>query len=162
MQQNIIWTNFLKRMNKVKLFILVTVIGGLLTSCCLCEDCCNGLREYETSATIYLVNETSGVVKSSRTFDYEIQPGQTVVHKEAYTGEHTEKPTTENYRPFYSTRYLFFYDESKCETGLRDIENYENRKEVSPLVFEFTFRFTEEKKAKAKTYKNHPQNPFNQ
>ena len=84
MIQNTIWTNSLKRMNKVKLFMLVTVIAGLLTGCCG-EDCDSKL--YKTSATIYLVNETSGVVKSySSTFDYEIQPGQTVIHKENCPG----------------------------------------------------------------------------
>ena len=160
MLRNTIWINFLKRMNKVKLFMLVTVIIGLLTGCCARSGGCDSL--YKTSATIYLVNETSGVVKSySSTFDYEIQPGQTVVRKEEYTHEYREKPTAETYSPF-GTDYLFLYSRSKCETGLRDIENYENRKEVSPLVFEFTFRFTEERKAKAETCKNHSQNPFNQ
>ena len=160
MLRNTIWINFLKRMNKVKLFMMVIIIAGLLTGCCGTGGCDTS---YKTSATIYLVNETSGVVKSSRTFDYEIQPGQTVLHKEEYkNGEFAEKPTTETYSPFYSTRYLFFYDESKCETKLRHIKNYENRKEVSPLVFEFTFRFTEERKATAETCKNHSQNPFNQ
>ena len=162
MPRNTIWTNFLKRMNKVKLFILVTAIAGLLTSCCGTGGCDT---LYKTSATIYLVNETSGIVKSSRTFRYEIQPGQTLVHKESYTVESTKKPTAETYIPFAATTSfdaLFFYDKSKCEKGLRDRENYENRKEVSPLVFELTFRFTEEKKAKAETCKNHSQNPFNQ
>lgn len=161
MLRNTTWTNFLKPMNKVKLFMLFAVIACLLTGCCSGQDC--NLKLCKISGTIYLVNETSGVVKSSRTFDYEIQPGQTVLHKEEYkNGEFAEKPTTETYSPFYSTRYLFFYDESKCETKLRDIKNYENRKEVSPLVFEFTFRFTEERKATAETCKNHSQNPFNQ
>ena len=149
MLRNTIWINFLKLMNKVKLFMPVTVIAGLFTGCCWGQGC--DIRIYDTSATIYLINETSGVVKSSRTFGYEIQPGQTVVHKEEYkNGEFTEKPTTENYSPFYSTRYLFFYDESKCETGLLNTKNYEKRKEISSLVFECTFRFTEERKGKAR------------
>ena len=70
-------------MNKVKLFMLLTVIAGLLTGCCG-QHCDSKLCKI--SATIYLVNETSGVVKSFRTFDYEIQPGQTVVHKENCPG----------------------------------------------------------------------------
>ena len=61
--------------------MLVIAIAGLLTSCCGTGGCDTS---YEISATIYLVNETSGVVKSSRTFRYEIQPGQTVVHKELF------------------------------------------------------------------------------
>ena len=41
----------------------------------------------------------------------------------------------------------FFYSKThNCEKGIRDIKKYENRKEVNPLVFEFTFRFTEEKR----------------
>ena len=151
-------------MNKIKLFTLITVITGLLTGCCSGQDC--NLKLCKISATIYLVNETSGVVKSyARTFNYEIQPGQTVVHKEEYTGDCSEKPTAETYSPF-GTDYLFLYSKSKCEIGLRDIENYENRKEVSPLVFELTFRITEERKAKAETCHNviinDPNNPFNQ
>ena len=143
--------------------MLFAVIAVLQMNCCG-EDC--DLRIYDTSATIYLVNETSGVVKSySSTFDYEIQPGQTVVHKELFTDEYSEKPTAENYSPF-RTDYLFLYSRSKCEIGLRDREKYEKRKEVSPLVFELTFRFTEERKAKAETCYdviiNDPKNPFNQ
>ena len=159
-----IWINFLKRMNKVKLFMLVTVIGGLLTGCCSGQDC--NLKLCKIFVTVYLVNETSGVVKSyARTFNYEIQPGQTVIHKESRIVESKKKPTAETYYPF-ATDYLFLYSRSKCEIGLRDIENYENRKEVSPLVFELTFRFTEERKAKAETCHNviinDPKNPFNQ
>ena len=150
-------------MNKVKLFMLVTAIAGLLTGCCG-EDC--DLKPCQIFVTVYLVNETSGVVKSyARTFNYEIQPSQTVVHKEEYTGDCSEKPTAETFPPF-STDYLFLYSRSKCESGLLNIENYENRKEVSPLVFEYTFRFTEERKAKAETCHNviinDPKNPFNQ
>ena len=163
-QQNTIWINFLKRMNKVKLFMPVTMIAGLLTGCCWGQGCDSKL--YKISATVYLVNETSGVVKSyARTFDYEIQPGQTVVHKEEHTSEYSEKPTAETFTPF-GTDYLFLYSRSKCESGLFDIENYETCKEVSPLVFEYTFRFTEERKAKAETCHNviinDPKNPFNQ
>ena len=36
-----------------------------------------------------------------------------------------------------------------CERGIEDISNYDNRKEIDASVFEFTFRFTEEKKAMA-------------
>ena len=55
MQQNTIRINSLKRMNKVKLFMLVTVIAGLHTNCCE-EDCdlrseMITLRETEAFAT---------------------------------------------------------------------------------------------------------------
>ena len=106
-------------------------------------------RRYTTKATIFLVNETSEIVKSDSRFNYLIQPGETLVHSETYSNEYSIKPTKDSYQPFPHS-YLFFYgDGTKCEIGLRDIENYENRKEVEPLVFELTFRFTEERKANA-------------
>ena len=45
---------------------------------------------------------------------------------------------------------VFKYDDDTCEEKIRGLEFYENPKEIAPLVFEFTFRFTEEKKAEAK------------
>ena len=41
----------------------------------------------------------------------------------------------------------------KCEQKIYDIKNYENKRQLEPikdtLVFEFTFKFTEEKKMEA-------------
>jgi hypothetical protein len=133
-------------MNKVTLYFACFTVA-LFSLSCDCNDCDS--RLYTTSATIYLINETSEVVKSGSAFNYVIQPGDTLVHKESFRTEHSSKPTTQTYQPF-PTSYLFFYgDGTKCEFGLRDIENYEKIKEVVPLVFELTFRFTEERKAKA-------------
>ena len=127
-------------------------IFKLIIAIALCVfGCGNGTDHqlYTTSAKIFLVNETSVVVKSYTPFDYVIQPGETRIHNESYTSEYSERPTVDNYDPF-PTSYLFFYgDGTKCEIGLTDIENYEDRKETSPLVFELTFRFTQERLANA-------------
>lgn len=129
-------------MNKKLIFAFCTAMlrfGCSKTGCCL----------YKTSATIYLINETSSVIRSESGLGYEIQSGETIIHEESEEGEYSKRPTVDTYQPF-SGEYVFYYiDESKCEVGLTDIENFENRKEVSPLHFELTFRFTEEKKANA-------------
>lgn len=127
------------------IFKLIIVISLCISGCGKSTD----HRLYTTKATIFLVNETNVVVKSDSPFDYVIQPGETLVHSETYSNEYSNKPTEDSYQPFPHS-YLFFYgDGTNCEIGLTDIENYENRKEVEPLVFELTFRFTEERKANA-------------
>ena len=132
-------------MNNLKFLILI-----LLTLCFGCSsECCL----YKPSAKIYLINESSSVVKTvdNSCFEYEIQPGETLIHEESFESEWSKKPTAKTYQPF-STCYLFYYvDNSKCEVGLRDIENYEDIKEVSDLNFELTFRFTDERKENAET-----------
>ena len=129
-------------MNKKLIFAFCT---AMLCFGCEIQD---GKKMFSASATIYLKNETSSVIRSESGLGYEIQSGEIVVHKESETMS-LKRPTVDTYQPF-SGEYVFYYiDESKCEVGLTDIENYENRKEVSPLHFELTFRFTEEKKANA-------------
>ncbi|MCF6297530.1 MAG: hypothetical protein L3J08_06050 [Flavobacteriaceae bacterium] len=139
-------------MNNKLIFAICTLI--------MCFGCFQDKGNlYKTSATIYLVNETSVVVKSDDRLGHIIQPGETVIHKESYENEYGERPTINTYQPFPSA-YLFFYinvDESRCEAALRDIENYENIKEVSPLNFELTFRFTEERRAEEKDCNFSPQ-----
>lgn len=119
---------------------------GVLIICFGCDIQDRG-NLYKTSATIYLVNETSSVIKSvDSLLGYEIQPGETVIHNESAEVEESERPTINSYQPFSTGPYLFFYvDNSKCETGLLRIENYESRKEISDLTFELTFRFTDVK-----------------
>ncbi len=126
--------------NKIKIIILILLsitYSGCSTDCCI----------YKTTAKIYLINESSSVVKSSdsRCFDYEIQPGETIIHEESFENEYSSKPSIENYQPF-PTCYLFYYlANSKCETTLTDLNSYEDVKEISDLNFELTFRFTDEK-----------------
>lgn len=118
----------------------------------LCVNCVtvDGGTLFTTSATILLVNETDVVVKSDDLLGYVIQPGDTLVHKESHTNEYSKRPSINNYDPFAvvdGSNVFIYGDNLSCEIGLTDINNYENRKEVKPLEFEFTFRFTEEKKA---------------
>ena len=127
---------------KNRLFFAICILA-------ICFSCNKGEEEvrYTTTATILLINETSEVVKSHNSLGYVIQPGETLIHKETYTNEYGAKPTVDTYQPFPEYVYPFIYENnSKCEKGLRDIKNYENRKEISHLKFEFTFHFTEEKK----------------
>ena len=131
-------------MNNIKILI-ISISMVLLNACTLY------ITEplYTTSATIYLINETDVIVRSSESFGYEIQPGDTLIHTESYTSIYKNRPSIDNYNPFPPASILFIYgnNNSQCEYGLRRIENYENRSEISPLEFEFTFRFTEEKRA---------------
>ena len=108
-------------------------------------------RLYKTQATIYLINNTPKIILSEEDCNSDIYPGDTLVFQQSNHLEYSEKPSNNNYSPFPWGVCLFFYDKEKriCESGLRNIENYDNRKEISPLVFEFTFRFTEERKANA-------------
>lgn len=132
--------NNLKKLGII-LLTLLTLCFGCSTECCL----------YKTSAKIYLINQSSSVVKSvyDRCFEYEIQPGDTLIHNESFEGEYSKRPTAKTYQPF-QTCYLFKYlSNSKCEVGLRDIENFDNVKELSDLNFELTYRFTDEKKENA-------------
>ena len=131
-------------MNNIKIVVLSVILLTCLNACTITEP------QYTTSATIYLINETNVVVKSDTSLDYVIQPGDTLIHTESYTSVYKNKPSINNYDPFATNNSLFIYDNnSECELGLSNIENYENRKEVAPLEFEFTFRFTEEKRQNA-------------
>lgn len=117
----------------------------------------DGGTHYVTSAKIYLVNETPEIVTNSV---YKILPNETIVHISTYSNDYFEKPTAETYQPSFSTAggYKFYYgevgDAIKCEYGLTDVENYENRialpERNDTLFFEMTFRFTEERKIEAK------------
>jgi hypothetical protein len=127
-------------MNKMKFLILGIICTSLI--CCTQTE-----TQYTTSAKIYLINETSVVVKSDNILGYIIQPGETLIHTESHTNEYRERPSIDNYDPFATNNSLFIYaNNSQCEYGLNRIENYENRIEISEFEFEFTFRFTEEKR----------------
>lgn len=107
---------------------------------------------YKTQATIFLINNTSDTIFSEDHCNRDIAPKDTLVIVEKYNTEHSERPSINNYIPFSGDLcYLFYYDieKQKCQHGFRNIENYENKKEISPLVFELTFRFTEAKKKEA-------------
>lgn len=129
-------------MNK---FILTAIFIILLSNGCTQSE-----REtlYNTKATIYLINETSDTVFSEDGCHRNILMKDTLIIKEDLISVYSEKPSINNYYPFSKGFCHFFYDKEKiiCQEGLRNVENYVNRNEIAPLEFEFTFKFTEEKK----------------
>ena len=53
---------------------------------------------YKTSAKIYLINESSSVVKSiDSSLGYEIQPGKTLIHTEKSEIEESKRPKRYNF-----------------------------------------------------------------
>ncbi len=122
----------------------------LLTLCLSCNN-----REetiYNTNATIYLINESSVIVKSDNELNYTLHPGERIIHKESNSLDGGRPDINEYFLSFLQKKNTFIYndDNSKCEEGIYNIINYEDRKEISDLNFEFTFRFTDEKMANAK------------
>jgi len=122
----------------------------------MCFSCNKEVEtKYTTVATIYLINETSVVVKADDVLGYIIQPGETVIHLESNTLDGDRPSVDEYFLSFLYNKNEFKYEDNelKCESKIFSIEYYENKKELEKkgdtLVFEFTFRFTEEKKAEA-------------
>ena len=126
---------------------LITLCVFILFYGCDCHDC--DMKLYPVKATFYYINNTSSVITNDFIENVDdINVGDTLVIFEDKILEQTLLPNIDTYSPSINTR-TFFYKEGedlKCEFGARDILNYEVRKEVSPQVFEFTFRFTEEKR----------------
>ena len=121
-----------------------------LTSCNSCQGC--DLRRYPIKATFYYVNQTSESIWSEEGCGFYINPADTLIYVEDEIFELQLRPSVDIYPLRFSTNNcIMTYDEEGklCEYGIKDILNYENRKEVEDLIFEFTFRFTEEKKAVA-------------
>ena len=58
------------------------------------------------------------------------------------------QPKVENFELFIGDCFAIYGDSIKCEfgafTGIRNVENYEKKEEVSENNFEFTYRFTEQ------------------
>jgi len=112
---------------------------------------CTTERIYDSTATIYLINDSSVVVKSDDVLNYVIQPGETIIHKEANSLDGGRPTVKDYYLSFNKNNNVFIYDDDnlKCEREIYIVTNYENRLEISDLNFEFTFRFTDEKMANA-------------
>lgn len=134
-------------MNKI-----ISLIGCLLTSILLlsCSDC-SGDGNYRTKATIYFVNKTSDNIASPIVgCERNINPGDTL--KLDINETLGSRANIDNFPVTIFSNCTMAYKDGnnlKCENGINDIKNYEDRKEVTPSEFEFTFRFTEEKKAVA-------------
>ncbi len=135
-------------MNDFLRILSVLTIFVFLVSC-ECEDCKeNG--NYKVKVTINYINETAGNVLSFEGCNKDISSGNTLT----FLVEETvgSKPNINNFPVSIFTNCNMMYEDGsglKCEDGINSIQNYEDRKEVEPLVFEFTFRFTEERKNKA-------------
>lgn len=132
-------------MNKIKSILGLTIVLYLFGSCGECADC-EGNGNYKIKATINYVNETSSNIKAIEC-DRVIAPGATFkLEIEDVLGV---KPNIDNFPVSIFPDCRMVYTDTnnlKCEDGIGNIANYIDRKEISPLVFEFTFKFTEEKK----------------
>lgn len=136
-------------MNKNIIFYFLSLL--LFSSCDeMCQDCV-GDGNYPTKATVFYINETSDLVVSY-SGETRISPGDTLVSDfDSSLGGAVNKNSFPVSVLEISTTSMYYQEGTslKCENGIYDIQNYEDRKELEPFVFEFTFRFTEEKKAKA-------------
>lgn len=69
----------------------------------------------------------------------------------------SDKPSVNNLDLFTTECWTIYGDSLKCDvngfSGIRGLENYEKREEVSKNSFEFTYRFTEETMAAAQECK---------
>lgn len=136
-------------MNKIVSILGLTIVFYLFGACGECEDC-TGNGNYKIKATIIYVNETSSNIKAIEC-DRVIAPGATFkLEIEDVLGV---KPNVDNFPVSIFPDCRMAYTDGtnlKCEDGIRNIENYIDRKEISPLVFEFTFKFTEQRKSLAR------------
>lgn len=152
-QQNLNWINSLSLMNKV------IIIALLLLSC---ES---QIERFETiDITFYYINDTIDTVSISGTCGFDefksrqnqsidLLPGDTLsLHQKERKYTIPPNPSIDNITLYTGGDCRVVYNNKYCSGILDDfgnISHYESRKEVSPLVFEFTFRFTEERKANA-------------
>ncbi len=136
-------------MNRATTVVGFIVLVCLFFNCAECDDC-TGDGNYKIKATIKFINETSSNIISIGC-DREIVPGTTFELEIAETLG--TKPNINNFPvSIFSNCSMAYTDGTnlKCEDGIRIIENYIDRKEISPLVFEFTFKFTEQRKSLAR------------
>jgi len=140
-------------MNKIRTFITLVIIVSLIISC-NCEDCGGEDGNYPIKATISFINETSDIVKSSGC-KKDLEPNE--MHKLVIREVLGTKINNINEFPVsIFTNCTMKYQNGnnfKCEQKIYDIKNYENKKQLESikdtLVFELTFKFTEEKKMEA-------------
>jgi len=116
---------------------------------------------YKVRGTVFYINESADTVVSLDSHggceEKVIPPNDTLIY-EFSSSVASRKKLNINIDNFptdvFTCREMLYKDGStlRVEEEIKDIKNYENRKETSPRVFEFTFRFTEEKKAKGGPY----------
>jgi len=142
-------------MNNLKTTSIFIVFFNFLISCnLLCDDCGGGNGNYPIQATIYFINETSNKIKSTEGCKRDINPNETISFtiKDFLGG----KTNVNNFPVSIFNNCSTAYKDGdilKCEYGISNIVNYENKRELEKkgdtLVFEFTFRFTNEKMSRA-------------
>lgn len=118
------------------------------------ERALNTIQRTERQATINFINETSDSIKSTEGCDLDIDSGSSLTFE--VKNNLGGKPNIDNFPvSIFSNCSMMYKDGNifRCEKGIEDIKSYENRLQLASkedtLVFEFTFRFTELKKANA-------------
>ncbi len=127
-----------------------------------------GCREVQydilASYRVFYINETTDTICvveyptiSSNSDTSQILPNNTLI-LEASNVRLSTPPNINNFPIGMLSYYVFYKNANQCDYGTYEnggrarflhIENYEDRKEISPLNFEFTYQFTEEVKAEA-------------
>lgn len=110
--------------------------------------------EWTTTSKITFINETTSTifVKGNDCKSSNILPNKTLIYQHVQVHPGTslnDKPNINNFEIFIPCTF-FYGNTEKCESEVQGIDNYEYKKETRSLEFEFTFRFTEERKSMAK------------
>ena len=138
---------------KIHTYRIIELIGLIFLLAEISCDCqgCKGDGHFTVKATVYYINETADSILLVQGCYTDIAPNDSLVFliDEAIGNI----PNVDDFPigAFTIICPMGYKEGDKflCERGIEDISNYENRKEVEDLVFEFTFRFTEERKAVA-------------
>ena len=124
-------------MNKVLIYLVILV----------CIGCSGGQSDYdwEYITTITFINETMVSDISCEVPDIPAKSTLEYIHTQYYSanGKH-DKPSLENIETFVPCNF-YYGNTTKCEPGVNDVFERENRKQIGEFNFEFTFRFTDER-----------------
>jgi len=97
-------------MNNKQIFFAICI----LIMCIGCDTQDQGSL-YKVSATIYLINETSVVVKSDDSLGYVIQPGETVIHSESNEIDGDRPLVDEYFLSFLENNNIFRYEDNESK-----------------------------------------------
>lgn len=142
-------------MRTSKLFIALVIL--------IINQGCGQDEEFVTvNVTFNYINETSEIVRIFGGCGFDsldtrsgfenallVQPNETLITRQTdRIIMKSDKPSVSNFDLFTSGCRAIYGDSVKCDVsgffGIRGLENYENREELSKNNFEFTYRFTEE------------------
>lgn len=152
MIQKTIWNKFLELMNSSNTILLI-LFSSLIIGC-ECEDC-TGNGNYPIKATIYFFNQSNdSIISAGCNRDLAVNETYKQVIR---TSLGIKVNDVEEFPVSIFTNCSMKYkiaDGFKCEQEIYNINSYENKKQLESikdtLVFELTFRFTEERKSMAK------------